>query len=301
MERITKQFIPSVNFHLWEPCNMRCKFCFASFKDVRQTILPKGHLPKEQAIQVVQELADLGFEKITFAGGEPTLCSWLPDLIETAKQAGLTTMIVSNGSKLTDKFLQEYKHNLDWIAISVDSLNAETNTATGRAISRNTSLQTDYYFSLADRIKKFGFGFKVNTVVSRLNFNESMSNFIRYTKPKRWKIFQVLPIVGQNDLYIDNFKISDKQFQIFLDTHSNLNDFTTLVPESNKQMKGSYAMVDPAGRFYDNANGTHNYSKPILELGGGKAIQQVNYDFEKFISRGGQYDWTLPQVNKGSL
>src|SRR5262245_52238736 len=119
--------IPAVNFHLWEPCNMRCKFCFAAFQDVKHSILPKGHLPKEQAIEVVHHLADIGFEKITFAGGEPTLCPWLPDLISTAKQAGLTTMIVSNGSKLTDSFLQNNSNHLDWIAVSIDSVNSDTN------------------------------------------------------------------------------------------------------------------------------------------------------------------------------
>jgi radical S-adenosyl methionine domain-containing protein 2 len=288
-----KQFIPSVNYHLWEPCNMRCKFCFAGFKDVKKSILPKGHLPREQSIQVVQQLADLGFEKITFAGGEPTLCAWLPELIATAKQAGLTTMIVTNGSKLTDSFLQENRSHLDWIAISVDSLNADTNNMSGRAISGVTSLQSDYYFSLADRIKQYGYGFKVNTVISRLNFNEDMSDFIRYSKPKRWKIFQVLPIIGQNDLHIDSFRITDEQFQIFINKHSHLQDITTIVPESNTQMKGSYAMVDPAGRFYDNASGTHNYSEPILKTGALKAIKQVNYDFEKFILRDGLYDWNI--------
>lgn len=285
------QFIPSVNFHLWEPCNMRCKFCFAGFKDVKQSILPKGHLPKEQAIQVVQQLADLGFEKITFAGGEPTLCSWLSELIATAKKAGLTTMIVSNGSKLTDKFLQDNQKHLDWIAISIDSLKNETNTAIGRAISGKTSLQANYYFDLADKIKQYGYGFKVNTVVNRMNFKENMTDFIRYSKPKRWKIFQVLPIVGQNDQYIDDFKITDEQFQYFLDNHSNLHDLTKIVPENNSQMKGSYAMVDPAGRFYDNRNGTHNYSRPILEIGARQAITEVNYNFEKFIMRDGLYDW----------
>ena len=69
----------------------------------------------------------------------------------------------------------------------------------------------------------------------------------------------------------------------------------TIVPESNTQMKGSYAMVDPAGRFYDNAMGKHNYSRPILEIGSRLAIQQVNYDFSKFVSRGGIYHWTRPQ------
>ena len=24
--------IPTVNYHLWKPCNMRCGFCFATFE-----------------------------------------------------------------------------------------------------------------------------------------------------------------------------------------------------------------------------------------------------------------------------
>ena len=295
------QFIPSVNFHLWEPCNMRCKFCFATFQDVKQSILPKGHLPREQAVQVVQQLADFGFQKITFAGGEPTLCKWLPDLIATAKDAGMTTMIVSNGSRLTDEFLEVNKNKLDWIAISIDSLNPETNLITGRAISGNKPLQLDYYKSIADRVKQFGYGLKINTVVNRNNFNESMTDFIRYAKPKRWKVLQVLPMTGQNDNKIDDFKISETEFQTFIGNHSDLQDITNIVPETNSQIQGSYAMVDPAGRFFDNATGSHNYSRQILDVGVTTAIQEVNYDLTKFLSRGGQYDWKLTKVKKGSL
>ena len=88
---------------------MRCKFCFATFQDVKQTILPKGHLPENEALKVVEKIAAAGFEKITFAGGEPLLCKWLPNLIRKAKQLGMTTMIVTNGSKLTDAFLKQFK------------------------------------------------------------------------------------------------------------------------------------------------------------------------------------------------
>ena len=38
----TASEIPSVNFHLWKPCNMSCKFCFATFQDFDRDILPKG-------------------------------------------------------------------------------------------------------------------------------------------------------------------------------------------------------------------------------------------------------------------
>src|SRR5258706_16157687 len=99
---ITNQtIIPSVNFHLWEPCNFNCKFCFASFKDVKKSFLPKGHLPKNDSIELVRQLCRYGFKKITFVGGEPTLCPWLSELISEAKSFGVTTMIVSNGSKIT--------------------------------------------------------------------------------------------------------------------------------------------------------------------------------------------------------
>ncbi|MBK7109364.1 MAG: viperin family antiviral radical SAM protein [Chitinophagales bacterium] len=289
--------IPSVNFHLWEPCNMRCKFCFATFQDVKHTILPKGHLPKEQAIEVVLQLAEIGFEKITFAGGEPTLCPWLPDLIAIAKQAGLTTMIVTNGSKLTYTFLEANRKNLDWIAISIDSLNTETNFQTGRAISGSTPLTLDYYKSLTDKVKHFGYGLKINTVVNSKNFHEDMSDFIRFAKPKRWKLLQVLPIKGQNDLQINDFKITDQQFQFFIDHHNGLQNITSIIPESNNQIIGSYAMVDPAGRFYENTTGGHIYSKSILDIGARIAIQQMSYDFSKFVSRGGIYNWSNPNSN----
>ncbi|HPQ59832.1 MAG TPA: radical SAM protein, partial [Flavobacteriales bacterium] len=157
--------IPSVNFHLWQPCNMRCRFCYATFQDVKRSILPKGHLPRGQAIEVVRHLAAHGFQKITFAGGEPTLCPWLPDLIGTAKEAGMTTMIVTNGSRLSDAYLGTLRLHLDWIALSIDSLDDATNQAIGRAEPSRGVMAPEGYRALVDRVKAHGFRLKVNTVV----------------------------------------------------------------------------------------------------------------------------------------
>lgn len=280
--------IPSVNFHLWEPCNMRCKFCFATFQDVKQTILPKGHLLKEKAIRVIEEIAKAGFEKITFAGGEPLLCPWLSDLIKRAKQLGLTTMIVTNGSKLTNQFLLENKKYLDWIALSIDSLEDTTNIAIGRAITGKKPLGISFYKGLVNDIHKYGYGLKINTVVNAVNYTENFNEFIDFAKPKRWKVLQVLPIEGQNDGKIEDFKINSKQFESFVLNHQNIK---IMVPESNEAIKGSYVMVDPAGRFFENSEGKHNYSKQILEVGIENALKMVHYDFEKFINRGGIYNW----------
>jgi len=272
---------------------MRCKFCFATFQDIKKSILPAGHLPKEQAILVVQELARFGFLKINFAGGEPSLCPWLPELIKTAKLAGMTTTIVTNGSKLNDTFLRQNKDYLDWIAISIDSLNQETNLISGRAISGKTPLTIEYYKSVSEKVKQYGYGLKINTVVNSKNFMESMNEFIRFAQPKRWKILQALPILGQNDNQIEEIKVSSIQFEQFIERHQKSAKFTKLVPESNSQMQGSYVMIDPAGRFFDNSNGHYNYSSPILDVGASKALKEVCYDFQKFTSRGGIYDWEI--------
>ncbi len=285
--------IPSVNFHLWEPCNFRCKFCFASFQDVKKSILPKGHLPKEQALQVVKLLAESGFQKITFAGGEPTLCPWIGDLISLAKECGMTTNLVTNGWMLLKKpeLLNDLSRNLRWLTLSVDSLNAETNTSSGRALASKQTITKEQYKLLIEQARRLGMRIKINTVVHQLNWEEPLWEFIGEVKPERWKIFQVLPVAGQNDLHYEDYSISSEKFDAFLSLNKKANEFTTVVPETNQLMRGSYIMVDPAGRFFDNASGTHTYSEPLLKIGVKDALKQISFDNTIFLERGGVYEW----------
>lgn len=271
---------------------MRCKFCFATFQDVKNEVLPKGHLPKEQTLDVVRQLASNGFEKITFAGGEPTLCPWLPELMALSTSLGMTTMLVTNGSRLSDDFLKQNQGNLQWIALSVDSVIDEINLQTGRAICGKKVIDLNEYKEIVARIKRYGYRLKINTVVNRHNWNENMISFIEYAQPERWKIFQVLPVQGQNDNYIDELTISKEQFDAYLLQHEYVNQFTTMVPENNNEMTASYLMIDPAGRFYDDSKGRHTYSEPILKVGVERALQQITFDADRFIQRGGIYTWS---------
>ncbi len=280
-----KTIIPSVNFHLWQPCNMRCGFCFAKFQDVKSSILPKGHLPKDKAQKTIKLLADYGFEKITFVGGEPILCPWLSELIKYAKLLGMTTMIVSNGTNLTEGFLKENQDFLDWVSISVDSLKEATNYNIGRTIKRK-GVAIEFYQNLFNLIKKYDYRLKINTVVNSYNYKEDLSKFIINVKPERWKVFKVLPIIDQNHQEYNKFKISGVKFKMFLETHKMI---SSLVKENNNDMIGSYVMVDPAGRFFDNTKGYYSYSSPIIENGVEKALNEVNTDYEKFVNRKGIY------------
>ncbi|MCG5211958.1 viperin family antiviral radical SAM protein [Streptosporangium sp. KLBMP 9127] len=184
--------VETVNFHLWQPCNMKCRFCFATFRDVRRTVLPEGHLTQNDAERVVSLLADAGFLKITFAGGEPLLCPWIIDLIRLARAHGLTTALVTNGSLLSTETLRSLRGILDWVTISVDSLNSATLAMTGRVTAALPASET-HYLDLCLRLKENGFRLKINTVVTTANHFEDLTEFIIAAQPERWKIFEVLP------------------------------------------------------------------------------------------------------------
>lgn len=283
--------IPSVNYHLWRPCNMRCGFCFASFRDISSDTLPKGHLGREDSLAVVESLARAGFQKINFAGGEPTLCPWLPDLIARAREMGLTTSVVTNGSRLTKEWLNGVRGRLDWVALSIDSVDPGTLSRTGRT-TRSGAMSGHGYLCAIDLLRRHDVRVKINTVVTRFNLWGDLTDFILEARPERWKLLQVLPVRGQNDLGIGEYVVSSEEFDAYVEMSRRVEGYgVTVVPESNDQMRGSYVMVDPAGRLFDNLAGGHTYSRSIIEVGVDEALRQVSVDPAKFLSRSGLYDW----------
>ncbi len=285
--------ISTVNFHLWQPCNMGCNFCFATFHDVKRDMeLPKGHLPEEDAIEIVNHLAEAEFfRKINFAGGEPTLCPWLPNLIKRATKLGMQTSIVTNGSRITDKWLSALNSNLDIIALSIDSVNSATLKRMGRALRGELPITEDEYLDIIGAIKRHGIRLKINTVVTFVNWQEDFTGFIRSAGPERWKILQVLSIQGENDDEIDRLQITNEQFDAYVRRNRAVEAYgIAVVPETNELMTESYVMVDPAGRFYDNAKGAYSYSAPILKVGVEEALGQISTNFQRFQNRGGQYE-----------
>ena len=278
---VSMKLPPAVNLHLIKSCNAKCRFCFATFRKVR------GSLSHENLETLIFSLRQAGAEKITFAGGEPTLHPHLGSLVEHAKAQGLVTCVVTNGAHL-DPLLDSCGHALDWVALSIDSASDKTEQILGRGEPGYIA----HRIRQADRCRREGIRLKLNTVVTALNVDEDMSALLQRTQPERWKVFQVLPVAGQNDGDVEPLLLSRSQFERFVARHRYLEQFgITVLPESNTHMTGSYAMIDPLGRFFDNTDGQHRYSKPILDVGVEEAWSQVRFIQDRFDERGGLYAW----------
>ena len=300
-----KQIPLAVNWHFWPWCNYGCKFCFARFEDIPRA----DRLPKEIAITVPEMLATAGADKITFVGGEPTLCPYLGDLLAASKDVGLTTCIVSNATGLTEEFLDEWGHLIDWVGLSIDASNDEIHAEIGRGMRGDLARQRSHHLELAKQVwascTQRGIRMKLNTVVCKANLEDDMSALVMELKPERWKIFEVLPVEGQNDGDVDDILLEENEFKSWVERHKWVADEgIQFVPESNELMRGSYAMLDALGRFYSNTEGSHTYGPSILDVGVMCAWEENCFLEDRFHDRGGIYEWNsdlrkLPVINQG--
>jgi radical S-adenosyl methionine domain-containing protein 2 len=300
-----KQIPLAVNWHFWPWCNYGCKFCFARFEDIPRA----DRLPKEIAITVPEMLAAAGADKITFVGGEPTLCPYLGDLLAASKDVGLTTCIVSNATGLTEEFLDGWGHLIDWVGLSIDASNDEIHAEIGRGMRGDLARQRSHHLELAKQVwascTQRGIRMKLNTVVCKANLEDDMSALVMELKPERWKIFEVLPVEGQNDVDVDDMLLEEDEFNSWVERHKWVADEgIQFVPESNELMRGSYAMLDALGRFYSNTEGGHTYGPSILDVGVMRAWEENCFLEDRFHDRGGIYEWNsdirkLPVINQG--
>jgi radical S-adenosyl methionine domain-containing protein 2 len=152
----------SVNYHFSRKCNYECGFCFHTEKT--SSILPLG-----EAKRGMKLLKEAGMKKLNFAGGEPFLYPmFIRELLRYGKEElGIESIsIVSNGLKITEKFLRENAVFIDILAISCDSFDPETNIKIGRGRGRENVEQLT---RVAGWCRHFGIKFKINTVVYSLN------------------------------------------------------------------------------------------------------------------------------------
>lgn len=279
MKRIT------VNWHLEKDCNYKCKFCYAHFSHINT------NLDIDQGFSLIDEIKKNDIYKINFAGGEPLLNKNVGEFIKYSKQLGLKTSIITNGSRITKKWLTKYGRNLDQIGISCDSLDNRTNTKIGRGFGNHVEI-TERLLSRINLMNEndgLNIQTKLNTVVLRNNHIEDWNDFIIRNNVKRWKVFKILKIVGENDHVYDELSINDKQFYNFIDRHRLLNDKGILVKEDNEDMSNSYIMITPDGKFYQNSNNQYIYSDSILDVGFKNAIKQTGFDYDTYEKRGGDY------------
>lgn len=268
--------LKTVNWHLTPACNYSCRFCFVQN-------LHECPLPLNEGISLIKKLSDIGMEKINFAGGEPLLHPNLINYCKLARDLGMTVSVTTNGSLIDEHKIEEMNGFVDWIGLSVDSEREETEQNLCRGYGDHVS----HSVKVAEIIHNNEIHLKINSTITKLNYKEDLLPLIRILNPERWKVFQMLDIRDENDLFRDLLP-NDSEFRYFVQNHElfKLQNGNSPVFEYASDMERSYLMITPAGNVkIDFGKVIRKYSlNEVLEKGVDFFI-----DSEKYIFRRGIY------------
>lgn len=287
-----------LNWHLTEACYYRCQYCYAAWNE---SACPREliHDP-ERTAALLRELyrffcpgnhttplaSRMSWDsvRLNLAGGEPSLhAQKLSAIVSQARAHGFEVSMISNGSRLTWELLDQLAPQLTWLGISLDSASPATNRAIGRIDRRGKLLDLDELVTNLNRARLDNpqLRLKLNTVVNQLNHGEDLRTLIQRFAPEKWKVLRMLPVVNQH------LSVSDEQFASFVARHSTFANI--LCAEDNQDMRESYLMIDPHGRFFQNSPQTpgqgYAYSPSILEVGAAAAFAEMAFDPERFSAR----------------
>ncbi len=184
---------------LTEACNMACIYClpkgFPGWKDA------KNFLSEKHAITILKAFRKLGFSKVRFTGGEPTLHPKVLEIISSARALGYKTIsLTTNGSMIRD--LSTYvESGLTHLNISLDAMESSL-------FNRITqSRLAEKVLSLTDAALNQDLSVKLNTVVLREENLDHIPKLIHWAKdrPLTLRFIELMPTDVNKVFFEKNF------------------------------------------------------------------------------------------------
>ncbi len=150
-------------------CNHACPFCFID--------RAAPDLPREEVMEDLQRLADMGGRFVAFTGGEPTLVKHLPDYVARAKALGITTReLQTNAMAFDDAAFAEriVEAGITTVLVSLHANHAELS-------DQVTRFEGGWVRTVAgiENLCRTGVEVRVNYVINSLNAHHT-ADFVRW-------------------------------------------------------------------------------------------------------------------------
>jgi cyclic pyranopterin phosphate synthase len=199
----TDQYGRTINYlrvSLTDACNLRCVYCMPEHMTFRPG---NALLQDDELLALIRLFAELGFEKIRFTGGEPTLRRNLVELIrEVSGMPGIRSVGLTTNGILLDYLARPLRDaGLDRVNVSLDTLDA----ARFRQITRWGNLR-DVLAGL-EAAERAGLRVKINAVPVRgFHNNGDLADLARLTLERPWQVrfIEMMPLGGIARFQQDN-------------------------------------------------------------------------------------------------
>lgn len=291
----TKKQFHKINLHILEICNYKCEHCFAHF-DSQKLLTEKEW---EKIVDNCIENTDV--EEFNIAGGEPLLYKDLMKLVKYIHKKGKLISIITNGSLISDLWIEENAKYFTTIGFSIDSVDRDTLIKQGRH-NNQKYLSKERFEKICEKIKEINPNckIKINTVVTKHNLHENLGYIINTLPISRWKILKM--DIFQNDSF-NNSKISttNEEYNNFLKENLKSINNVKLVKKTEhcknystefgeiiceQDLKATYVMIDSNGYLVDDSL-NNNYTKVCncLTENIQNGLEKLNFDEETYNIR----------------
>ena len=166
-----------------------------------------------EAKEVILKMFDMGFRRIGFTGGEPTIREDYIEMIKFAKKLGFLTYLSTTGCKFIEH-LNALDGILDWVGLPIDGVDYETNTVVR---SKAMSSQHETIRGIFDYLSKnmTSIKIKLTTVVAKKNI-DLLSSIVSFVKElpydyNAWRFYQFCPL-GVSQTKRENLEILTGEF-----------------------------------------------------------------------------------------
>ncbi|PRX18139.1 radical SAM protein with 4Fe4S-binding SPASM domain [Orenia metallireducens] len=191
---------------VWEitmGCNMRCKHCGSSCEEALE-----GELTTEEALDLCDQLGELGLKWITLSGGEPTTRKDWHLIAKRLRENNVIPNIITNGWLLNEEILDKVvEAGIGTIAISIDGLEE-----THDFIRKEGSFQRS--MSAFDLMKEKGVYSAAITTINKDNIDQlnDLKELFIEKGIKRWQVQVGLPMGNfkeNKDMVIDPEQVDE--------------------------------------------------------------------------------------------
>lgn len=230
---------------LTEACNMSCQYCLP--KGFEHWLRHRKILDNNQLRNTIEGFRLLGFDKIRFTGGEPTVHPRCLDAVKIARQSGYDKICITTNGALIKSLEPWVEAGLHQINFSLDSLNAEV-------FAQVTGSDTHgHVMKMIQEALDRGLEVKINSVLMQSVNAKEAENLINFALERQitLRFIELMP-TGSNHKFAANEVVRGTQLIPLLQSRglaqSSNNSPLTSGPEqlwASPNHKGRIGLINP--------------------------------------------------------
>lgn len=197
-----------ISWNITKRCNLRCSHCYLDASELESD---KGELSTAEALKLIDDIALLApGAMLILTGGEPLTRDDLFDLVGYATEKGLSVVLGTNGTLLTEEIIVKLKERgVKGVGLSIDSINPPSHN-----VFRGLEGAWERTVEGIDALNRHGIEFQLQLSVTKNNYTE-VEEIIEFASQKGARAMNVFFLVctGRGQ---DMTDITPQQYEMVL-------------------------------------------------------------------------------------